>query len=159
MSSTVFTVIFAWFRLIEPSSFKTMSPLDRETVIVELALRYVIFPVTKIIFKSIVHIYYNPYLDSLLPSASFKSHMLILISSSKIIMYVVTCDSQFCLLPICPISSVFSSRDNEEGALATIYVERVKEECGHDAEVGHVLCQSLRCARDFEKHKNILMNL
>ena len=76
-----------------------MSPLDRETVIVELALRYVIFPVTKIIFKSIVHIYYNPYLDSLLPSASFKSHMLILISLSKIIMYVVTCDSQCCLLP------------------------------------------------------------
>ena len=34
-------------------------------------------------------------------------------------------------------------------------IERVKEECGHHAEVGHVLCQSLRCARDFEKHKNI----
>ena len=38
-------------------------------------------------------------------------------------------------------------------------LERVKVECGHVAEVGHVLCQSLRCARDFEKHKNILMKL
>ena len=38
-------------------------------------------------------------------------------------------------------------------------LERVKVECGHVAEVGHVLCQNLRCARDFEKHKNILMKL
>ena len=43
--------------------------------------------------------------------------------------------------------------------LGTRILERVKEECGHDTEVGHVLCQSLRCARDFEKHKNIRMKL
>ena len=45
------------------------------------------------------------------------------------------------------------------GVAYTRDLERVEVECGHDAEVGHVLCQSLRCARDFEKHKNILMKL
>ena len=52
-----------------------------------------------------------------------------------------------------------NSRFTDEGGTRRYTLERVEVECGHDAEVGHVLCQSLRCARDFEKHKNILMKL
>ena len=52
-----------------------------------------------------------------------------------------------------------SRRRLPTGAAGLLVLERVEVECGHDAEVGHVLCQSLRCARDFEKHKNILMKL
>ena len=55
-------------------------------------------------------------------------------------------------------SFVSRPRNRSVASVATM-LERVKVECGHDTEVGHVLCQSLRCARDFEKHKNILMKL